>query len=62
MTSDERELGGSYALGAWRVRRVGYGAMQQSGDGVFGPPRDREEALRVLRAVVDAGVNHIDTA
>ena len=62
MTSDERELGGSYALGAWRVRRVGYGAMQQSGDGVFGPPRDRGEALRVLRAVVDAGVNHIDTA
>jgi pyridoxine 4-dehydrogenase len=56
------ELGGSFPLGSWRVRRSGYGAMQLSGDGVFGPPRDREEALRVLRAVVGAGVNHLDTA
>lgn len=53
---------GSFALGPWQVRRVGYGAMQLSGDNVFGPPRDREEALRVLRAAVAAGVNHIDTA
>jgi hypothetical protein len=37
-----QELGGSFALGAWRVRRAGYGAMQLAGDGVFGPPRDRE--------------------
>ena len=51
-----------FALGSWRVRRVGYGAMQLAGDGVFGPPRDRDEALRVLRAAVDGGVNHIDTA
>jgi pyridoxine 4-dehydrogenase len=50
------------ALGLWRVRRVGYGAMQLAGDGVFGPPRDRDEALRVLRAAVDGGVNHMDTA
>ena len=56
------DLGGSFALGPWRVRRAGYGAMQLAGDGVFGPPRDREEALRVLRAAVDAGVDHIDTA
>jgi len=56
------DLGGSFALGSWRVRRVGYGAMQLAGDGVFGPPRDRDEALRVLRAAVDGGVNHIDTA
>ena len=57
-----RELGGSFPLGPWRVRRTGYGAMQLAGDGVFGPPRDRDEALRVLRAAVAAGVNHIDTA
>jgi pyridoxine 4-dehydrogenase len=57
-----RELGGSFALGPWRVRRAGYGVMQLAGDGVFGPPRDRGEALRVLRAAVAAGVNHIDTA
>jgi aryl-alcohol dehydrogenase-like predicted oxidoreductase len=44
------------------LRRVGYGAMQLAGPGVFGPPADREEAVRVLRAAVDAGVNHIDTA
>jgi pyridoxine 4-dehydrogenase len=55
-------LGGSFALGAWRVHRVGYGAMQLAGDNVFGPPRDRDEALRVLRAAVDNGINHIDTA
>jgi pyridoxine 4-dehydrogenase len=56
------DLGGSFALGRWRVRRAGYGAMQLAGDGVFGPPRDRDEALRVLRAAVEAGVDHVDTA
>ncbi|MBO3751698.1 oxidoreductase [Streptosporangiaceae bacterium NEAU-GS5] len=56
------ELGGSFALGPWRVHRAGYGAMQLAGDGFFGPPRDRDEALRVLRAAVAAGVDHIDTA
>jgi pyridoxine 4-dehydrogenase len=55
-------LGGSFALGRWQVRRTGYGAMQLAGDGVFGPSRDRDEALAVLRAAVAAGVNHIDTA
>jgi pyridoxine 4-dehydrogenase len=44
------------------VRRTGYGAMQLAGDGVFGPPLERDEALRVLRAAVAAGVDHIDTA
>ena len=62
MTGNGRELGGSFALGPWRVRRAGYGAMQLAGDGVFGPPRDRGEALRVLSAAVAAGVDHIDTA
>jgi pyridoxine 4-dehydrogenase len=57
-----QELGGFFALGPRRVRRAGYGAMQLAGDGVFGPPRDRDEALRVLRAAIDAGVDHIDTA
>jgi aryl-alcohol dehydrogenase-like predicted oxidoreductase len=56
------EAAGSHALGGRRVRRIGYGAMQLAGDNVFGPPRDRDEALRVLRAAVDSGVDHIDTA
>jgi aryl-alcohol dehydrogenase-like predicted oxidoreductase len=49
-------------LGPWCVRRAGYGAMQLAGDGVFGPSRDRHEAVRVLRAAAAAGMNHIDTA
>jgi pyridoxine 4-dehydrogenase len=44
------------------VHRIGFGAMQLPGQGVFGPPRDRAEALRVLRRAVELGVNHIDTA
>ena len=47
MTGNRRELGDSFALGPWHVRRAGYGTMQLAGDGVFGPPRDRDEALRV---------------
>ncbi|HEX6524387.1 MAG TPA: oxidoreductase [Streptosporangiaceae bacterium] len=62
MTERGQKLGGSFALGPRWVRRTGYGAMQLAGDGVFGPPRDRDEALRVLRSAVDAGVVHIDTA
>jgi len=64
-TADVKEdLGaaGSFSLGRWRVNRIGYGAMQLAGDNVFGPPRDRGEALRVLRAAVDSGINHLDTA
>jgi pyridoxine 4-dehydrogenase len=44
------------------VWRVGYGAMQLAGPGVSGPPRDHDEAIAVLRAAIDAGVDHIDTA
>ena len=55
-------LGGSFVLGPWQVHRAGYGAMQLAGDGVFGPPGDRDEAVQVLRAAVEAGVDHIDTA
>ena len=51
-----------YRLADKVVRRVGYGAMQLAGPGVFGPPRDHDEAIAVLRAAVDAGVDHIDTA
>jgi pyridoxine 4-dehydrogenase len=51
-----------YRLADKTVWRVGYGAMQLAGDGVYSPPRDRNEALAVLRAAVDAGVDHIDTA
>ncbi len=56
------EAAGSFPLGRWRVNRIGYGAMQLAGDNVFGPPRDYDEALFVLRSAVDSGVNHIDTA
>ncbi|MDW5377727.1 aldo/keto reductase family oxidoreductase [Halomonas sp. HP20-15] len=52
----------SFALGDHRVGRLGYGAMQLAGPGVFGPPRDREAALAVLREAVAKGVNHIDTS
>ncbi|PJG47325.1 oxidoreductase [Sphingobium sp. LB126] len=52
----------SFRLGDRNVRRMGYGAMQLAGPGVFGPPRDRDAALRVLRDAVAAGVNHIDTS
>jgi pyridoxine 4-dehydrogenase len=52
----------SYPLGSVTVSRVGFGAMQLPGPGVFGPPRDRDAALAVLRRAVELGVNHIDTA
>jgi pyridoxine 4-dehydrogenase len=54
--------GDRYRLADKTVSRVGYGAMQLAGDGVYGPPRDLDEALAVLHAAVDAGVDHIDTA
>jgi pyridoxine 4-dehydrogenase len=52
----------TFPLAGGRVRRVGFGAMQLPGPGVIGPPRDRAEALAVLRRAVERGVNHIDTA
>ena len=53
---------GSFRLGDRDVRRLGYGAMQLAGPGVFGPPRDRDAALAILREAVESGVNHIDTS
>jgi aryl-alcohol dehydrogenase-like predicted oxidoreductase len=54
---------GTFTLGGDRlVRRLGYGAMQLAGPGVFGPPKDPEAALAVLREAVASGVNHIDTS
>ena len=53
---------GTFSLGDRTVNRMGYGAMQLAGKGVFGPPKDHAAALAVLRAAVEAGVNHIDTS
>jgi pyridoxine 4-dehydrogenase len=53
---------GTFTLGDRTVKRLGYGAMQLAGPGVFGPPRDRDAALAVLREAVARGVNHIDTS
>ena len=52
----------TFSLGNRSVKRLGYGAMQLAGAGVFGPPKDHAVALGVLRAAVAAGVNHIDTS
>ena len=53
---------GAFLLGDRTVNRMGYGAMQLAGPGVFGPPKDRAAALAVLREAVASGVNHIDTS
>jgi aryl-alcohol dehydrogenase-like predicted oxidoreductase len=53
---------GTFTLGDRTVKRLGYGAMQLAGPGVFGPPRDRDAALAVLREATASGVNHIDTS
>ena len=53
---------GTFKLGDRIVKRLGYGAMQLAGPGVFGPPKDHDAALAVLRGAVASGVNHIDTA
>ncbi len=53
---------GTFMLGKRRVKRLGYGAMQLAGPGVFGPPKDHDAALAVLREAVRSGVDHIDTA
>jgi aryl-alcohol dehydrogenase-like predicted oxidoreductase len=60
MSSVERS--GTFFLGDLLVKRLGYGAMQLSGPGIFGPPRDRDTAVAVLREAVSSGVNHIDTS
>ncbi|MFC3650061.1 aldo/keto reductase family oxidoreductase [Dyella humi] len=53
---------GTFSLGGRAVNRMGYGAMQLAGPGVFGPPKDRDTAIAVLREAVASGVNHIDTS
>jgi pyridoxine 4-dehydrogenase len=60
MTSTDQS--GTFKLGTKTVKRLGYGAMQLAGPGVFGPPKDRDAALAVLREAVALGVNHIDTS
>jgi len=62
MTTTTSLPGGTYLLGDLEVTRLGYGAMQLAGPHVFGPPSDRDEALAVLREVVELGINHIDTS
>ena len=52
----------TFPLAGHPVRRMGYGAMQLAGPGVFGPPKDRDAAIAVLREAVASGVNHIDTS
>src|ERR1700690_2636558 len=54
--------GGTYQVAGLELTRVGYGAMQLAGPGVFGPPKDRDAAIAVLRTAVELGVNHIDTS
>jgi aryl-alcohol dehydrogenase-like predicted oxidoreductase len=63
-SSSRPDLGGVFTLPGTplRVHRMGYGAMQLAGPGVFGPPKDRASALAVLREAVASGVNHIDTS
>src|SRR5260370_12755690 len=58
------ELGGSFTLPgtSMSVKRMGYGAMQLAGPQVYGPPRDMDAAIAVLREAVAAGINHIDTS
>ena len=56
------EKAGTFKLGDRTVHRLGYGAMQLAGPGVFGPPRDRKAAVAVLREAIERGVDHIDTS
>ncbi len=62
--STAQNLGGTFTFPGTNltVHRMGYGAMQLPGPGVWGPPRDKQEALAVLREAVETGINHIDTA
>ena len=61
---EQTDLAGSFTLPNTRLtlNRMGYGAMQLAGPHVFGPPRDADEAVAVLREAVESGVNHIDTS
>ena len=59
---NEANRAGTYKLGDLSVTRMGYGTMQLAGPHVFGPPKDRAEALAVLRAAVESGITHLDTS
>jgi len=61
MTQTQRPIS-TYKLGSFHVNRMGYGAMQLAGPGVFGPPKDHKQAVRVLQTAIESGVNHIDTS
>jgi pyridoxine 4-dehydrogenase len=61
-TSRPADAGGTIQLGDLTVNRMGFGAMRITGEGIWGPPRDRDEALRVLKRGLDLGINFIDTA
>jgi pyridoxine 4-dehydrogenase len=63
-TMEKTKLGGQFTfpVTSFTVQRIGYGAMQIAGPGVFGPPKDHDAALTVLREAVAAGANHIDTS
>jgi aryl-alcohol dehydrogenase-like predicted oxidoreductase len=61
-TMSSIDMAGTYLLGGKQVLRLGYGAMQLAGPGVFGPPKDPEAARAVLREALALGVNHIDTS
>ncbi len=56
------DASGTFPLGHRAVTRLGYGAMQLAGPGVFGPPKDHDGAVAVLREAVASGVDHIDTS
>ena len=62
MTTEPVTASGNFQLGAMTVRRLGFGTMQLTGPGVWGPPADRDGAVAVLRRVVELGVNLVDTA
>jgi pyridoxine 4-dehydrogenase len=56
-------VGGTFTMAEdLTVTRMGYGAMQLAGPGVFGPPKDRDAAIAVLREVIELGITHIDTS
>src|SRR5262244_2120581 len=62
--TEQAKLGGAFTLPgtSTALKRMGYGAMQLAGPEVFGPPRDVDAAIAVLREAVESGVNHIDTS
>src|SRR5215470_999960 len=61
-TGASTSLAGNVSLGELSVHRLGFGAMRLTGEGIWGPPRNRAEAIAVLRRAVELGVNFIDTA